>query len=232
MIWLGVLLALLPGFAWVVFYLQESPRPEPKGLIAATFVTGGASAFVALTVQLLLERSGVILNPASGGAGAPAIFFLASLFVLAFIEEAFKFLAAWLNVHKDPAFTKPVDAMIYVAIAALGFATIENIGVSLPHEGRAPLLGIVYETLVIRFVGATLLHSLASGLVGYYWALMIRDFGDWRMLAFGIVLASVLHAIFNYLIIIFGSLAYTLVFVLLIGLFVLHDFEKLKVKTI
>lgn len=232
MIWLGILLALLPGFAWLIFYLQESPRPEPKGLIAAVFVTGGGFAFVALTLQLLLERGGFIVNPVQGAASTPLFAFAASLFVLAFIEEALKFCAAWINVHKNPSFTRPVDAMIYVAVAALGFATVENIGVTLPRDGQAPVLGLVYETLVIRFVGATLLHSLTSGLVGYYWALMIRDFGEKRMLVWGILIASVLHAAFNYLIIIFGSLAYTLVFVLVIGLFVLHDFEKLKAKTI
>jgi protease PrsW len=231
MILLGILLALLPGFAWLVFYLEESPKKEPRVLIATTFLTGGAFAFLALIVQVIFHRFNLIVDPINNiGASTGAV--LIALFTLSLIEEAFKFVAAWLNVHKSPSFNRPVDAMIFTIVAALGFATIENIGAVAPQGNHIPLFSTIYETLMLRFVGATLLHSLTSGIMGYYWAVMIRDFGEKRYLLYGLLAATVLHAIFNYLIIIYGSLAYTLLFVLVIGLFVLHDFEKLKVRTI
>ena len=46
----------------------------------------------------------------------------------------------------------------------------------------------------------------------------------------GLAIATVLHACFNYLILNFGNIAYSLVFLVLVGFFVLNDFEKLKVK--
>jgi len=46
----------------------------------------------------------------------------------------------------------------------------------------------------------------------------------------GFLIATVLHATFNYLILNLGDIAYTVVFLLIVGFFVLNDFEKLKVR--
>lgn len=243
MVILALGLALVPGLAWLFFYLQEDPHPEPKSLLAAVFVSGGAFAFLALTGQVLLEFSGWATDPVAGSRTLPSFYentyfilphamVLFSIFAFALIEESFKFVAVWLNVHGKPDFDEPIDAMIYMVAGALGFATVENIGAIAPDPGQPTLLAAVYETLSLRFVGATLLHALCSGIVGYFWAIAIRDFGAKRFVVLGVVVATVLHTFFNYLIISYGSLVYTLVFVLVIGLFVLHDFEKLKVKTI
>jgi RsiW-degrading membrane proteinase PrsW (M82 family) len=125
-------------------------------------------------------------------------------------------------------------------VAALGFATLENIGAiatTLPTAvaagtgaaAQAGLLASVFQTVSLRFVGATLLHSLTSGTVGYYWALGIARRRVPEYLAAGLALAAVLHAFFNYLILNFGNVAYTVVFLVIVGFFVLNDFEKLKV---
>jgi RsiW-degrading membrane proteinase PrsW (M82 family) len=56
---IGVLLALVPGFAWLFFYLQEDPHPEPVRSIVRTFVAGIGCAFVALAIQIGLSKVGV-----------------------------------------------------------------------------------------------------------------------------------------------------------------------------
>jgi len=65
-------------------------------------------------------------------------------------------------------FDEPTDAMIYCIIAALGFASVENLmilfKISFPDFGQA--IGI----MGFRFLGATLLHTLASAMVGYWLA--------------------------------------------------------------
>lgn len=231
MILLGLFLALLPGLAWLFFYLQEDPHPEPRSLLAAVFVSGGAFAFAALTAQVLLQKSGWILDPITP-VSRSFIWIVASLFVLSLTEEVFKFAAAYFMVHKKPDFDEPIDAMIYMVVAGLGFATVENIGAITPGPGELQLFSAIYETLSLRFVGATLLHTLTSGIVGYYWAVTIRDFGLKRYVALGIIVATALHTFFNYLIITYGNLMYTLVFVLAVGIIVLHDFEKLKARAV
>ena len=222
---LGTLLGLLSGFAWLIFYLQEDLHPEPKRLIGLTFIAGAASAFFALGFELLVNRA----LTSFGVAYLSAV----SLFALALVEEGMKFAAAYLAVHKNRDFNEPVDAMIYMVVAALGFATVENIG-ALAGGGQSQLAlaSTIFAATSLRFVGATLLHSLTSGLVGYAWARGVRDMKILPHVVVGLVIASVLHAIFNSLIINHGNIIYTVVFLLIIGFFVLSDFEELRRKKI
>lgn len=212
--YLPIILGLLPSFAWLIFYLKEDPHPEPKSLIAEIFVAGAASTFLVLGFQILwhdwLSFNGV----------APYSVF--SLLGLAAIEEVFKFLAAFTIVsHHKKDFDEPVDAMIYMIVAALGFATVENIAASF----NAP--GLTFETTSLRFIGATLLHTLSSGLVGYFWAkYLIYKKGE--LIIQGGIFAILLHVVFNYLIIRFEPVIIPTTFLIIFALFILYDFEKLK----
>ena len=220
-----IVLALLPGFAWLLFYLEEDMHPEPKKLIIYTFIVGMASAFFALAAEIFLKS--FFRN---AGVAELALF---PLLIFALVEEAIKFGAAYLAVHKNPAFDEPVDAMIYCVVAALGFATIENIGaLTTGSSAQTALLSQVFATTSIRFVGATLLHSLASAIVGYYWAVGIRDMRVKKYVLWGLLIATILHTVFNYLIITYGNVAYVAVFLVITGFFVLNDFEKLKRRTL
>lgn len=223
MIFIGIILSLLPGFVWLLFYLQEDLHPEPKRLLFKTFVIGGLFAFFALFLELLL-------NSLFANYGIAAY---APLALLAFslIEESIKFFGTYLSVHNEPAFDEPVDAMIYMVVGSLGFATVENLG-AVFNTQTGLLFNIAFETATLRFVGATLLHSLAGGIVGYYWAKSIREFKSDHYIFKGLVFATILHGIFNYLIINYGDIIYSVVFVTIVGFFVLNDFEKLKEKRI
>jgi RsiW-degrading membrane proteinase PrsW (M82 family) len=216
----SLVLGLLPGFAWLVFYLGEGSHAEPKRLIAFTFVAGMAFGF--FTVAIETGFTSLL------GHWNIAEFSIASLFVLALIEELMKFAAAHFAVVKSLLFKEPIDAMIYMIVAALGFATLENIGAIANIPPTALFVPAVLETISFRFVGATLLHTLTSGTIGYYWALGIVRKKTVRYLIFGFALAAVLHTCFNYLILNYGNGVYTIVFLIIVGFFVLNDFEKLK----
>lgn len=232
-----ITLGLLPGFAWLYFYLREDCHPEPKKLITLTFFAGALVTVFAFIIQkffgcLVFNYCGGVLEnfvPAQ-----PGVIGVGLLVFLALVEEFFKFGAAYIVVHRSEFFDEPIDAMIYMVVAALGFATVENLGVVGTYltgeSGTA--LSAVAGTISLRFVGATLLHTLASGLVGYYWAKTIREFGVKRFLVAGIGLASLLHAIFNYVIISYESVAYSIILLVTIGFFILNDFEKLKDKRV
>lgn len=222
---ISIAFALLPGFAWLLFYLQEDMHPEPKKLIVLTFIIGAASAFFALAIELIFNVAivGLRIDPLSS----------IPLLVMAFVEEAAKFSAAYLVIHKSVSFDEPVDAMIYCVVAALGFATVENIGVLTNGGGsQLALVSGIFATASLRFVGATLLHSLTSAIVGYAWAMGIREMRLRPHIWGGLAVASVLHGIFNYFIIKHGNIIYTAVFLLVIGFFVLNDFEKLRRKKV
>ncbi len=218
-------LSLLPGIAWLFFYLQEDCHPEPKWLLFLVFCGGIVSALIAYTAQ-------DTLGPWLASQSIQFTSFT-SLTIFAATEEFAKFFLVWLIIHKNREFDEPIDAMIYMVVAALGFATLENLGAIMQKDGSGFVeLNAAVETTSLRMVGATLLHTLTSGLVGYYWAKAIREFNTNRYLFLGVGLATVLHACFNYLIITYGELSYALLFILVVGFFILSDFEKLREKTV
>lgn len=217
---------ILPGFAWLVFYLKEDMHPEPKRFLVLAFFSGIAFGFFSVAVEQLLGRG-------LGPIGIEELSII-SLIALALIEEFAKFGAAYLAVGKSEVLDEPIDRMIYMVVAALGFATLENIGaitnIPAPMQSAA-FLGTFFQTASLRFVGATLLHTLTAAIIGYHWALGVARGKVGRNLAIGFVVATALHALFNYLILSYGDLAYTILLLVLIGLFVLNDFEKLRVQS-
>ena len=221
---LTLIFGLLPGFAWLVFYMGEDPHPEPKRMIVFTFMVGMAFAFFTVAIETIFNGWAAHMNIEEFSA--------VSLLALAGIEECMKFAAAHFAVYKSPDFDEPIDAMIYMVVAALGFATLENIGALANISSTAAFLPIVFQTISLRFIGATLLHTLTSAIIGYNWVYGIVHDRVKEYLIAGIIIATILHASFNYLIIHFGDAAYSVVFLILIGFFVLNDFEKLKVKNI
>ncbi len=225
-----IVLGLLPSLAWIIFYAHEDIRhPEPKKYIALAFIVGGLVTIVAYYAQL-------VLNGLSDALGIVDFSFL-SFLILGGIEELFKFLGVFFCIHRLKAFDEPLHAMIYMIIAALGFAAVENVA-SLFQAAQGTVWNIaIVESLTLRFVGATLLHSLASGIVGYYWGLaFIRNSRGFALdherelhpIFIGLLFATVLHAIFNYLIIETGPASYAIIFLIFVAFFVLSDFEKLK----
>ena len=242
MVLLAIALGILPGFAWLLFYLKEDLHPEPKKLIAATFFAGATVTLVALAFQCFTFQNvfgfnscGIRLENAVSSLSLFKGIYL--IIALALIEEVLKFGAAYFAVNKNPNLNEPVDAMIYMVVAALGFATVENLAVAVSainSTGGTDFGTLIemFRSISFRFIGATLLHTLASGLAGYYWAISIREFGKKSLILWGIGIATALHATFNYLIIKFDDRFYLIVLLLVVGFLVITDFEKLKRKSI
>ena len=223
MVVVSILLGFIPSIAWLSFYLHEDFRhPEPRALVALTFVLGGIATFLVLPVQLFFHDIFAQINLSS--------FSFAAFLVSAATEELFKFGMVYLFVRKTTSFNyEPIHPMVYMTTVALGFAAVENIGTLFRASDGSLLNSVVLETTVLRFIGATLLHSLASGTIGYYWGKsMALGRSAWRYLLFGIIAATVLHALFNYLIIKTGPVSLTIPLLIAAAFFILNDFELLK----
>lgn len=226
---LGTVIAFLPGFAWLFFYLEEDPHTEPKRFIFLTFLMGAAGAILAFAMQYGLQTAFPRLDLDIGRAGSTGVLLIAIL-AFSLIEEFCKFFMTKLSVVRNPSFSEPVDAMIYIIVAALGFATLENFGALHGNSAEtiANPLSQIFAVISFRFVGATILHTLSSGLLGYYWAKSIREFGAKGPLVKGFIFATLVHAIFNYLILSYGAVVVPILFLIIVGFFVLGDFETLK----
>lgn len=203
-------LGLLPAVLWLLFFLREdASRPEPRRMIIYVFIGGALAAGASVVPEFYLQK----YFPPSLEAPSYASPLL-PLFAL--IEEVAKFLIVYLIIKKSAYFDEGIDAMIYMITAGLGFAAVEN---SLNLIGAESVL----ETFALRSIGATLLHALASGILGFHW---IRGY-----LVPGIVAATLLHWAFNYFVLIFQNIEiYTTGLLLLAAIFLFHDFEILKAR--
>ncbi len=185
-------------------------------------------ALPVLILQLLAQDALTFFNIGRNG--------VIMIVVLALIEEIFKFVAAFWMTNKNPDFNEPIDTMIYIITAALGFATVENILImgnifsGVNAVSLTASLDTAFSAIALRFIGATLLHALASGLLGYYWAIGIIKKSLPKYLGYGLILAVLIHSVFNYLIIKFQSVNFLIpsLFLILGAIFVLVDFEKLR----
>lgn len=204
----------LPTLLWLWFWLKEDKKkPEPKPLILATFLGGMVAVVVALFIEMRLIEALGFKNLFS--MPAPAL--LQGFLILVFVEEAAKYAAAQGIAFPNRHFDEPLDAVIYMITAALGFAALENILFLLTHVGESALLvqeftfsGTVAEVLVgnnLRFIGATVLHTVSSGFVGIFIGLSFYRPRTVKVLYLfcGLFIATLLHALFNFSIIIFND---------------------------
>ncbi len=214
---LVLFLGLIPSFVWLSFFLQEDLHPEPRKMIFAVFLVGILAALGAYAVQFWL--SGYLITV---GFGAKSLHYTTAF---AAIEELVKFLAAYVVIRHSKYFDEPIDAMIYLLTAAMGLAAVENVAVAFQNGLAAVTIG----SLLFRFLGATLLHALSSATMGYYWARGIIQKHVFVYLVWGFLMATLLHTVFNYFIVVFdGGLLYSIGILIMAAFFVFYDFEQLR----
>lgn len=186
-IFVAFLGGVLPALLWLTFWLLEDRcEPEPKRYLLLTFIAGGIAVFAALWIEqkTMLYYSGTTL-----------------LFLWAVTEELLKFAAAYLVALRLRVFDEPIDAVVYMVTVALGFSAIENMLFLLtPLQNGDVLRSIITGDL--RFIGATLLHTLSSATIGIALALAFYKSAAARRIAalVGVVLAIALHTMFNFFI--------------------------------
>lgn len=234
-IYIGTLigLGLVPSLVWLSFYIKNDSHPEPRYLLAQTFLMGIIVSPVVLLLQLGFVYGGAYFfgTPETTIQNGSYYYLWA-----AFAEEFLKFIAIWFLVLRNPAFDEPVDAMIYMIAAGLGFAAIENIIVLFRtvDSGLYQAMGV----WALRFIGSTLLHTLASAIVGYFLA-MSWFFHDHKkkLIIIGLAIATIFHFTFNIILSTFAgdagstdtrSLIYSTILLMFMAFLVSILFDKIK----
>ncbi len=183
-LFIAILSGILPALIWLFFWLMEDRcEPEPKRYIFLCFLGG----MIAVLPALIIERA---LIPFAAGV---------TLYVAwAAIEELLKFGMAYIFALRWAVFDEPLDAIVYMVTAALGFSAMENALFILTPLSQGNVLNALV-TGDLRFIGAMLLHTLASSLIGVALALSFYKPAGVRKLAAlgGVILAIALHALFN-----------------------------------
>jgi len=179
---------ILPAILWLWFWLKEdNDHPEPKGLLFFTFVLGMLAVVFVLPIEKWAK--GIISDNTS------------LIVAWAATEEIMKYLAVALIALQTNYLEEPIDYPIYFIIAALGFATLENV-LFLNQAGGLDNATVSLLTGNLRFFGATLLHSVSSGIIGVMMGLAFQRSKLIKIVYFvaGLIGAIALHSIFNFFI--------------------------------
>ena len=201
-----VSLAFLPSIIWLLFYLRKDAHPESNRMILKIFFYGMLAAIPAVFIQLgFFDLS---LPP------------LINIFIgVALVEESLKYLVVRLKVLRSSELDEPLDIQLYMIVAALGFAALENILKFLSPDVFD--LGLT-ETLVVTgfiFITSTFLHALASGTLGYFLALsFFEPKRQFILFVAGLSLATLLHGLYNFAIMkIEENLSFAIVVIVLLA---------------
>lgn len=215
---LAIASGLIPAIFWLWFWLknEDNQEPEPIGLIIMSFVLGGLMVFLAIffekySLNFITENKTKII-------------------VWAIIEEVLKLLATITIIYKNKNINNPIDYPMYFIAVSLGFAAFENILYLLnPINSDGAIIGMITGNL--RFLGATLLHAISGAIMGS--ALGLAFFIEKhkkKYLLIGLMLAIILHSVFNFFIMKEGGKNFLSVFGFLWVVTIINMliFEKLK----
>ena len=215
---LAFIAGVVPSLFWLWFWLKEDQKnPEPKTALGAVFLMGVLSVALVIPVQKFIQTHIGTLEW--------------QLFFWATAEEIIKYCAVMLVIYKTNLADEPVDWPIYMITGALGFAAIENaLFMIKPFSAGAAAVGLL--TGQLRFLGATLLHTVTSGLVGIALGISthLRGFRKNWYLFSGILLAIFLHSVFNFFIIRNdgGDIFTVFAFLWVVAIIVMLLFEKVR----
>lgn len=182
-------LGLIPGAFWL-WYLrrQDDHEPEPWRLVLLVFLLGGFSTFAVLAIRPCFED----LLPLGTGPDRT----VADAFLLtAPLEELLKLAALFLGIFWSRELDEPLDGIVYGTAVGLGFASFENIH----YIARESSLVEQGQLTVLRGFTATLVHTSASGSLGYFLGLTRfseRSRRPW-LVAVGVLLAVSFHGTYD-----------------------------------
>lgn len=182
---LASVLGIGPSLLWLTFWVREDNRPEPKLALAYCFIAGMVSVYVAMIIEFEINTFNLDVS--------------SKLFLWSLTEEVLKFAGAWLVALHTKLIDEPVDFVIYMIVAGIGFAALENVLFVFQSVYSADVTASLL-TQGLRFIGATVLHTVASGIVGVGMAYGMYRKRFFRAvdLAFVIFIATLVHFIFNY----------------------------------
>ena len=156
----ALLMAGVPAMLWLgYFHSQDRVEPEPHRYVLGCYLLGGFVA--APTAAWLVALTG----PASQGVGMHALSAERWLFAIAIVglaQEACKFVVVRYTLYLSPEFDEPLDGIIYMSAAGIGFATYESLEYLLGSGGEIYLSAAAAQCVV-----TTLAHASFAGVMGF-----------------------------------------------------------------
>ncbi len=184
-IFVALVTGIIPTILWLFFWLREDRfQPEPRGLLVLTFIAGALSVFLVLPFEGFVRSTGIIGQE--------------RIFIYAAIEELVKFFVVFFIDFNSSYLDEPIDYAIYLITGALGFAMMENV-MFLLEPGLQSEIPFIIKTGTLRFLGATILHSVLAAIMGITLGFVFykSKFTKTMYMVLGLGIVIILHTIFN-----------------------------------
>ena len=203
-------LAGIATFFWLGFWFHYSEKYSiPRKLLFKALLLGIiAASFVALIERVIFiswlpkDVLSILFQEKSiQSMREILLIFSIVFFFIAIPEELLKFLFFKTAFFNSPQFDQIIDGMKFGLVLSLGFALVENIYIFFHHFNLYLFeLKDIVILFSVRFLIATLAHSLYGGILGYYFALA-KFYKIFRkiFLIQGIFAVIIMHTLFNFL---------------------------------
>ncbi len=206
--------SLVPACLWLWWLRrQDVYDPEPVSLVLGSFFGGMVMALPAIVIQWLLTKAliqrpeGIWYAPGTGSFDEAVLYCFG---IVAPVEEYLKYRAVRAGAWKSPEFDEPMDGIVYMGSAAVGFATLEN---------ALYMRGYGASILAIRMLLSTFLHVACSCIIGVQLGLArFKPQEERRLLAKGFALAVVIHGAYDFLALYQPVAGFLALFLLVAGL--------------
>lgn len=171
-----------PAFALMSFFYLKDRFTEPLHLIIRNFIYGAILVFPIMFMQYALQSEGIVNGD-----------FIQSFFIIAFMEEFFKWFIFIYTIYHHTAFDAHYDGIVYAVAISLGFATVEN---------SLYLLSNGIEYAFSRALFPVSSHALFGVISGFYFGKAKMQSAHRRKnLTFALIIPFLLHGIYNYILI-------------------------------
>ena len=158
--WIMLAAAILPAAILWIYIWKKDSQPEPTSWLVKAVLLGIGICIpvviVEIGIEMFLYSVGIVPTNLVGTT-------MQAFVVAAIPEEAFKLLALWLILRKNPYFDEHFDGIVYAVCVGLGFAAIENVFYILGEEEWM-------SVAVSRALLAVPAHYAFAILMGYYYS--------------------------------------------------------------
>jgi len=215
------LLSLTPCVLWLWYFSSHSPYKRQAGrVLAVTFALGALATVPALALNLAGQSLFIDFFGSTRLSHVLVLFF-----VVGPVEELLKLLVVYFYAYRRKEFDEPLDGVIFSATAALVFAAVENVIYLLRNDPTLVLL---------RGPLSNPGHALFSAL----WGLSLSKakaapnlFSERApVIARGFLMASLLHSLFDLLLLAAGELNKSFFGLLIAAMVALFFWSRSRIK--
>nr|WP_320120475.1 PrsW family glutamic-type intramembrane protease [uncultured Marinifilum sp.] len=204
---MNLLLISVAPIAIILFYVyyRDKYEKEPISLLAKGILAG-----IIICIPVIFAEKAISAFLPLIFTGKIAYAFGNAFLVAALCEEAFKLLAVYILVWKNPNFNERFDGIVYAVFVSLGFALAENIMYVFSNG---------MSTEIARAFTAVPAHAMFGIMMGYYLGLAkFSRKGKTSLLLLAFIIPFLVHGIYDFILMVQISWILTLFFPFLIYL--------------